>query len=433
MAKKNKINKPEVSIFWVFASCAILYFCICYFNSERFQRDMSQESVRKFATAAAGIWFVVCVAIASKDYRLILFRSRNKKEAVKQTVKKAGKAAGTYILKDKATGAETLYIRDEQTGQWVSQDGSTVLDMDNIDQWDRQRESDREFIDKQNEKLRKRDTAVDRAVDEDIRRLKEENEKIDQHTKEVVKNMHKYGTTSTDPEKIKEIIERDQRINEIESRLNSNLGNASAVMEFSMEAISKLSDYSIDALGELTGPAGKYGIKSVYITARNVMSRLSDAWAYGKDTGYAVKRATVDTIIDLGQAHLPGNYKFAADSGGDGVKAALDAAENGEDPVVAFIEGFLSGGARNRAGAFIDKKFESYTKNYLKTGSKQCNALLGKYQSGQMSKNVFKGTRNVLRNQISQNVKALNAGKAVTNDIVNDITKKTVDWTASKL
>ncbi|MGN0769487.1 MAG: hypothetical protein ACI4N0_02040, partial [Christensenellales bacterium] len=76
------------------------------------------------------------------------------------------KIGDCIFITDPATGAQEFYTEDRKTGEWVSSDGKTILNLSNLAEWILQRQNDRRWIDQQNEKIRTHDTEFDRMLHE---------------------------------------------------------------------------------------------------------------------------------------------------------------------------------------------------------------------------------------------------------------------------
>ena len=69
----------------------------------------------------------------------------------------------SFVFTDPATGAQTLYEKDPETGEWVNPLTGGVVDVGDLDRFARQREADADWTRNQMEKLSNRDTDLDRA------------------------------------------------------------------------------------------------------------------------------------------------------------------------------------------------------------------------------------------------------------------------------
>lgn len=74
------------------------------------------------------------------------------------------------IITDPATGAQTRFVQDPATGEWVDPERGSILDPSRVPGWQQERTSEREWIDRQNDSLRTGDNALDRHIAEDRER-----------------------------------------------------------------------------------------------------------------------------------------------------------------------------------------------------------------------------------------------------------------------
>lgn len=88
------------------------------------------------------------------------------------------------VIRDPVSGAETGYKKNTETNEWISLDGSTILDSDKVIDWMNQRKNDKDWINKQNEKIRVGDTQLGKKLKdisdkekEDLKKMQEDSEK----------------------------------------------------------------------------------------------------------------------------------------------------------------------------------------------------------------------------------------------------------------
>lgn len=451
-AAKNQITVVEF-ILW----CSVPFW-ICLFLYKKGEIESLSEA--KFAgmvgTAAAVLLNIFL--IAKGGTKLVLKRHKKAKDVLDKVGEKAVVAAGGAVaktaaeiaregarkaaknsggkikwsvndpdfltVKDPATGAENGY-RLTPSGEWVNVETGSVLDTDSLGDWLGQRSRDAEWVKKQNEKISKGETAFDDKLNDMRKQAEEKQKKLDEESKHRIDTFNKYHTLDDSAENIKKIIERDQRINEAESRINSRIGNTYAVLENGATWTLKAADYSIDVISEFTTPAGKHVVKNAYVLSRNMASRLSDAYVNGKSLGEAGMHAIGDSVVDITQAEVGGlgyGYQFAANAGGDSYKAAMQAVADGEDPVEAGVVGFFTGGVKTAAGGLIDKGAGALQKSYASQYTSKMIGLNKKLMNGEIKETVYKGSTQVLKRQMDNSVKMIDkVGKTLVTDGTNDI------------
>lgn len=472
-AAQEKAGMHQITVFEFVFWCGVIPMGIAQALYLAGKLSSEAEALRVGKVIVIATVILNLFLIIKGEYRIVLKRSKPGKTAAdtvkKGVVRTAGKAAQTagkaavaktaadiareaaktvagnsggkikwsesdpdwMTVKDPATGAESGYKLNTETGEWVNAETGSVLDTGDIGRWQNEREKEREWIDKQNEKIRNRDTAFDDKLNDMRKQAEEEARKIDEESKHVLEIWNKYHTLDDRPEHIKEILEREQRLNQIEADRSNRIGNLNAVLESGLEWTVKLADWGMDILGEMTGPAGKHGIKNLYIIGKNFGYRLKEAEVYGKDMDSAKRHALADTLVDVVQSetsNMGWGYKLAANSGGDGVKAMMQAIDDGEDPVEALMVGTFGGGLRTGGEYFISKGTNKFKMSFLNGKAKQLHSVSQQYMSGNMKQSVYKATSGIIQTQMKEGAQLIEKGAGTfVNDVAGDITKAVND------
>ncbi|PKM70854.1 MAG: hypothetical protein CVU92_11445 [Firmicutes bacterium HGW-Firmicutes-17] len=84
------------------------------------------------------------------------------------------------IITDPATGAQTRYVEDPETGEWVDPERGGVLKSDQLPESLRQRQAAREWVDHQNKKLQTGNNAFDKKLAEERAMQAATNSQIDE-------------------------------------------------------------------------------------------------------------------------------------------------------------------------------------------------------------------------------------------------------------
>ena len=371
---------------------------------------------------SAGVIVTLGIAlylIATGQYKLVLRYSKNRKagkpvEIPKGAVPKITIPKKTVkpsrpkekIVTDPATGAQTLYEWNEKTGRYETE--TSFLDEDRMDEWERQRISDKQWNDKQFENVSKRNTAFDRDIDADREKAKKELAEMDRNQKIAQENLRKYGEYTTDKEVVKEKIRKNQDTETARRQAYEKIGNNAAVFENTGLATVWLADFGMDICDILTLGAGK-PIKYIYIAARNTAGDLSDAIAYKKDIKVQLVKSVIKTGVDLTQARVNKiGYKYAANGIGDGIKGGMEAYEKGEDVVSASLWGTVKGLAKTgiEHGISNAPKF-SVSKKPLEAAKDKSLKLLSMQESGALSEKTATGMRNLIRQQAATEAKVI--------------------------
>lgn len=224
------------------------------------------------------------------------------KTAAEGAAAAAEAAEETRVVTDVATGAQTLYIKDS-SGQWVSSDGGSVLDTSTLSDWQQQRASDRAWQDQSNEGLKKPTSFEDidrqEALDE---------EKI--HRESYIEQVAvKHGVDSDNIDDIYEKVAHDQARAEVAAEGYMEVSeHIDKVIEVT-ENIKTTADYSVSAMGSVTGVAGTV-VKDIYAAGTTMGGDVAEAVAAGKDAWDVAQ--TASGAIAKSPVAAPPNMSAAA-------------------------------------------------------------------------------------------------------------------------
>ena len=275
----------------------------------------------------------------------------------------------TFVYKDPATGAETLYEKDPETGEWVNPITKGVLNMDDLDRFNRQRMSDREWMDRQMDNLRDRNTDLDRAWRNQDRKAMEKMRKdfadIDyQGAKDrLAVKTGTYGMS--DAERDDFLKGRQKRLENKQDLAHQNANNWDRVVKVT-EGVEKAADIGVDVLSKVTAPAGGKAIGDAYAMTKNVAKSTSEAIAEGKSVLGGIAKGLADGAIDVAQNNSGGVYQTIANVGGEAFKGGMDAAWKGESITQGAFAGSLKGAMKlgiERVGDKITKGIEDSARN----------------------------------------------------------------------
>lgn len=314
----------------------------------------------------------------------------------------------TYVLKDPATGSESLYIYDDATGEWISDDGRTVLDTSRISQWKKDREIDRQAADDAMRNLRSRNTEFDRQMSKSY----QEDQEKEKHEDYVNKLGVSHGIYSGNENEIRAKISEEKGKAEIESYEQLEYEKEYEKSQTYAEVTGKIADLTVDAIGA-TSPALK-PVQYTYYGLRNMTANLSDAVVNNKDTISAMRKAVGETVVDITQSSVDKlGYKFAAYTIGDAYKEVLNTIDEGKISVNEMTDATLKGlkdGTKKTivSGIFeyaegkfmpngkVQLKTDTTIKNLTKEASRKSAKLLGAYEGGTISKATYDGAKSVL-------------------------------------
>lgn len=249
-------------------------------------------------------------------------------------------AKETYTLKDPVTGAEMMYVKNRDTGEWVSSDGSSVLDTDKLPDWTKQRSADREWQNVANMAVQK----PTRFEDIDVAQARAE----EQITRETYyeKIAIKHGMDSGDMDAVYEKVAHDQAKAEVGAQKWTEVADHNDTGLKISENLKTTADYSVSALGAVTGPAGTI-VKDIYTAGTTIGGDVSEAIAEGKDA-YEVAQTTAaavtKTAVGIIQNHATGvSGKAGADIAGGAVSGGINAYIKGEDVSQGVAIGTVGG------------------------------------------------------------------------------------------
>ena len=255
-------------------------------------------------------------------------------------------AEETRVVTDPATGAQTLYIKDA-SGQWVLSDGGSVLDTGSLSDWQEQRTEDRAWQDQSNEGLKKPTKFEDIDRQEAL-----EEEKIHRETYHE-KIAIRHGMDASDMDAVYEKVAHDQARAEVTAQEWSEIAEHADTAVKIAENLKTTADYSVSALGAVTGPAGTV-IKDLYAAGTTVAGDVTEAVVAGKDgwdIAQAASGAVAKSAVSVIQNHATGVAgKAAADILGGAATGGTDALVKGEN----VGQGIAKGAASGTMSAMVD-------------------------------------------------------------------------------
>ena len=222
--------------------------------------------------------------------------------------KKSGFEYGESLLREnydtRMENASTL-SQDAATGRrWAEEQHQQ-----NQAKWDRERETGK--------------TDMSEAWKKDQQKLRQE-----QYRERVAEQ---YGRSVDDIKGIKKDILKNRQKEAEEYGRQMAKDDWLGAAEKTASQIETASDIAVNALGEVTGPAGK-AIKNAYTFAKPGMTKLSESLANGKDvydTMTAVAQGTVEGAVGVLQNEVDG---IGMAVGGDMVKTGLESYLEGKSP-----------------------------------------------------------------------------------------------------
>jgi hypothetical protein len=256
------------------------------------------------------------------------------------------------VLKTSANGAESRYVKDPVTGEWVNPETGGALDYEKYKAESAQQfEADKKLNDAEFEKSSKGETLNDKINREEMEKITNKEMK-DAH---IQKMKDKYGLD--DVEKINELIEERQAKEQANFEKWQTIGDINAVGEVGATVVGAIADAGVDGLSTVT-PGGSY-IKAGYKVAKGVAGTVADK---GINTGSVLEGAIkggTDAATDFINPKNPyvktigkAVTTVVGESAGSAVGAAVRGGE--EDWVSAGAQGAVDGVFKVGVGAVTD-------------------------------------------------------------------------------
>lgn len=256
------------------------------------------------------------------------------------------------ILKTSANGAESHYVKDPETGEWINSETGGVLDYEKYKStFENQMEEDKKFNDKEFEKISKGDTDYDRDLRDKMKEI------ADAEKKEAVLNTlkSKYGTN--DEAEILRIVNERQIKDQESFETWQTIGNINAAGEIGATVVGTVADTAVDGLSSVT-PGGSY-VKGIYKVTKGVAGTMADKGVnLGSATEGAIKGGS-DAVGDLikfknplGNAAAKAVNNIVGEAGGSAAGAAIRGGD--EDWVSAGAQGAVDGTFKATVGTITD-------------------------------------------------------------------------------
>jgi len=260
----------------------------------------------------------------------------------------------TIVLQTSANGAQTLYVKDPKTGEWVDPQTNSVLDIEKHGAALEQMKREQKWSNKEFDKISAGESEHDKALRDSMEKI---SQKEDQENYENLLRK-KYGTD--DLEQIATIVEQRQERAAEWARIWRRNDEVLGTMEVGAVAVGTAADVGIDGFAMIT-PGGTK-IRAGYKVLKGVAGAMADAGAKGKDivNWGNVTEGAIKGGADAALDYIPGSggKTIAAKAGvnilGESVGSAAGAALRGEDAEKALSEGMKSGAYKATVGAVTD-------------------------------------------------------------------------------
>lgn len=256
------------------------------------------------------------------------------------------------VLKTSANGAESRYVKDPDTGQWINAETGGALDYEKYQSsMTKQLEADKKINDGEFSKNTNSEMEHDKNLKEEMKKIRDEEDKLAYQNK----MKSKYGID--DVEDINTHLE-EKAIKEKKSFEKwQTIGDINAVGEVGATVVGTAADVAIDGLSEVT-PGGDY-IKAGYKVSKGIAGTMAEK---GMNEGAFVEGAIkggADAATDFvkldnpyAKAAAKGALNVAGEAGGSAAGAAIRGGD--EDWLKAGTEGAVDGIFKAGVGAATD-------------------------------------------------------------------------------
>jgi len=250
----------------------------------------------------------------------------------------------TMVLKTSARGAESLYVKDPETGAWINAETGGVLDYE-----DYKANAEDKFaqelsvIEKQSADNQKPDEEFAKAmkqIDDDFKK--------DQFLQKLEK---KYGTDKLGLIKATITQRAEQERENFETW--QQIGDIAAVGEVGSKVVLAGADTAIDIMGE-TVPGGKY-VRAGYKVLKGAAGSAAESHAKGDDWTAGATEGFVKGVGDAAGDYVKNPYaKAIVTTASESAGSAAGAYLKGEDYIQAAQNGYVDGVYKVTVGAVSD-------------------------------------------------------------------------------
>lgn len=238
----------------------------------------------------------------------------------------------SFVYTDPATGAQTLYEKDPNTGEWFDPSTGAITDSGKLEEYTRQRMQDRAWMNGQMENMNNRTTQTDRILQSDQDRLKKQFEEIDRQGAKDKAAIRSGTYGMSDAQRTEYLNKRQETYVSKQDAAQRTAKNWDRAVK-AAEVTQKAADLAVDGLSIATGPAGKM-VANVYTGVKNVAGETAEAVTKGESIVGGITKGVVKGGADILQ-NLAGDseMKWFQKAG------SYLATEVGKELVVATIDG----------------------------------------------------------------------------------------------
>ncbi|MBQ8919324.1 MAG: hypothetical protein IJ056_04390 [Acidaminococcaceae bacterium] len=252
----------------------------------------------------------------------------------------------SFVYTDPATGAQTLYEKDPNTGEWYDPSTGAITDPTKLEEYTQQRMKDGAWMDDQMDNMRNRTTQTDRILQSDQERFRQQLEEIDRQGAKDKAAIRSGTYGMTDAERTDFLNKRQENYVSKQTAAHQTAKNWDRAVK-AAEVTQKVADLAVDGLSVATGPAGKM-IANVYTGVKNVAGETTDAIVNGKSVVGGIAKGAAKGGADIFQNLAEGKWytKLATYVGTETGKEVIVATIDGESKTAALQKGLVNGGMK---------------------------------------------------------------------------------------
>lgn len=322
----------------------------------------------------------------------------------------------TFVYTDPATGAQSIYEKDPETGQWVNPYTGGVLDPDDLNRFNDQRILDRNWMDDEVKNLEDRNTAFDNDLKNDWQDMLDREAEIDRQGRkdQMAINTGTYGMT--DDQRKAYLTNRQNGYETDMKNAHRTANNWDTVVQ-TAEVVQTAADIGVDTLAVVTAPVGGGLVADGYAVLKNIGGGAADAAASGRSIAGGIAQGITNAAVDVAQNHAGTKWqKLGSYVGGEGLKGGIEAGIKGESVVKGVFKGAGKGitkiGVEKVANGISDAasktNFNNFKNHYNKINNVYSKGISQKSTNAlrQMNYQKFasKETGNLWKNGIAQGV-----------------------------
>ena len=287
----------------------------------------------------------------------------------------------SFVFTDPATGAQSLYERDPETGQWVNPQTGGFVDISDLDRFAKQREADAKWTSDQMDNLRNRTTETDRLLRDDQEKLRQKFEEIDRQGAKDKAAIRSGTYGMTDEQRNDYLNKRQSQLINKQEAAHQTAKNWDRAVK-TAQVVQKAADIAVDGLSVATGPAGKL-VANIYTGVKNVAGETTDAVVNGKSVVGGIAKGLAKGGADIGQNLAGGKWytKLATYVGTETGKELVVAVVDGESKTAALQKGLVNAGMKwsiDAIGDTISGGFGQQNANEMKQHYKEINWVWNK-------------------------------------------------------